>query len=136
MFWKIWRDEYLLSLRERTQSTLKFRRIQSHFSPSVDDVVLIKDDIPRGCWRVGKVLRLVTSDGCVRSAKVALPSGRVIARPLNLLYPIEVCEVASKMCENCEENTPLPSEQESTPHRTTRSAAKHAKAKIKQILSE
>ena len=137
MFWKIWRDEYLLSLRERTQSTLKFRRIQSHFSPSVDDVVLIKDDIPRGCWRVGKVLRLVTSrDGCVRSAKVALPSGRVIARPLNLLYPIEVCEAASKMCENGEENTPLPSEQESISHRTTRSAAKHAKAKIKQILSE
>ena len=137
MFWKIWRDEYLLSLRERTQSTLKSRRIQSHFSPSVDDVVLIKDDIPRGCWRVGKVLRLVTSrDGCVRSAKVALPSGRVIARPLNLLYPIEVCEAASKMCENGEENTPLPSEQESTSHRTTRSAAKHAKAKIKQILSE
>ena len=108
MFWKIWRDEYLLSLRGRTQSTLKFRRIQSQFSPSVDDVVLIKDDIPRGCWRVGKVLRLVTSrDGCVRSAKVALPSGRVIARPLNLLYPIEVREAVEKMCENCEENTPL-----------------------------
>ena len=46
MFWKIWRDEYLLSLRERTQSMLKSRRVQSNISPSVGDIVLIKDDIP------------------------------------------------------------------------------------------
>ena len=64
---------------------LKSRRIQIHFSPNVDDIVLIKDDIPRGCWKVGRMVSLVFSlDGCVRSAKVALSSERVIARPLNL----------------------------------------------------
>ena len=54
MFWRIWRYEYLLSLRERTQRKLKSGRIQSHFTPNIGDVVLVKDDLPRGCWRIGK----------------------------------------------------------------------------------
>ena len=57
-------------------------------------MVLIKDNVLRGCWKVGKVVSLVSSlDDCVRSANVSLSSGRVIARPLNLLYPLEVCGV-------------------------------------------
>ena len=91
----MWRDEYLLSLRERMQSTLKSGRIKSQSAPSVGDVVLIKDDLPHGCWRLGKLLSLVTSrDGQIRSAKVYLCSGCVIAHPLNLLYPVE----ASNKC--------------------------------------
>ena len=90
-FWNVWRDDYLLSLRERTQSMLKTGRNHSQFSLSVDDVVLIKEDIPRGCWRMGKVIKLVSSsDGSVRSAKIKMPSGKVFGRPLNLLFPIEV----------------------------------------------
>ena len=61
-FWKVWRDEYLLSLRERMQSTLKSGRIKSQSAPSVGDVVLMKDDLPRGCWRLGKLLSQVTMD--------------------------------------------------------------------------
>ena len=61
---------------------LKTGRIHSHVSPSVDHVVLIKDDIPRGCWRMGKVIKLVSSsDGSVRSAKIRMPSGKVFGRP-------------------------------------------------------
>lgn len=137
LFWKVWRDEYLLSLRERTQSVLKSRRIQSHFSPNVDEFVLIKDDIPRGCWRVGRVVSLVFSlDGCVRSAKVALSSGRVIARLLNLLFPIDVCKNTSESRENCEQQPSVSSKHESSNLRTMRTAAKQAKEKIKQILSD
>ena len=61
-FWKVWRDEYLLSLRERMQSTLKSGRIKSQSASSVVDVVLIKDDLPRGCWRLGKLLSLLEMD--------------------------------------------------------------------------
>ena len=40
-----------------------------------------------------KVVNLVQSrDGYVRSAKVSMPSGRIIGRPINLLFPIEVSE--------------------------------------------
>ena len=89
MFWRIWRNKYLLSLRERTQRKLKSGRMQSHFTPNVGDVVLVKDDLPRGCWRIGKVVNLVQSrDGHVRSAKVSMPSGRIIGRPINLLFSI------------------------------------------------
>lgn len=89
-FWQIWRNDYLLSLRERTQIKLKETRIQSPYSATVGDVVLIKDDLPRGNWRLGRIQELIKSvDGEIRSAKVLLPSNKVIGRPLNLLYPIE-----------------------------------------------
>lgn len=89
-FWKTWRDDYLLSLRERTQVNMKESRIKSNFLPSVGDVVLIKDDLPRGKWRIGKIHELIKSrDGEARSAKVLLPSQKLIGRPLNLLFPLE-----------------------------------------------
>ncbi|MCG7892044.1 MAG: hypothetical protein N0C80_17530, partial [Candidatus Thiodiazotropha endolucinida] len=82
MFWKNWYDGYLLSLRERTQSQLKCGRIQSAAVPEVGYVVLVKEDMPRGCRKLGKVIHLVVSrDGHTRSAKVRLSSGRVIGRP-------------------------------------------------------
>ncbi len=57
-FWKIWRNEYLLSLRERTQTQLKTGRIQSPSDPSVGDIVLVKDDVSRGVletWKTNTV---------------------------------------------------------------------------------
>ena len=42
---------------------------------------------------MGRIMNLVTSrDGQIRSAKVLLPSKKIIGRPLSLLYPIE-CKV-------------------------------------------
>ena len=50
--------------------------------------VPIKDNLPRGSWRKGKLIELMTSfDEQVRAAKIKLASKRVISRPLNLLYP-------------------------------------------------
>ncbi|XP_053376547.1 uncharacterized protein LOC123535785 [Mercenaria mercenaria] len=90
-FWKTWRNDYLLNLRERTQTKLKSSRIQSQSMPSKGEVVLIKDDCPRGCWKLGKITDLcISSDGNIRSAKVKTSSGRVLGRPLSLLYPLEV----------------------------------------------
>ena len=90
-FWKIWREEYLLSLRERTQTKLKCGRVQSPYVPNIGDVVIIKDNTPRGMWKLGRLVKLIISnDGQIRSAKVTLSSGNIISRPLNLLYPLEV----------------------------------------------
>ena len=89
-FWRVWRDSYLLSLRERTQMKLKTPRIQASVAARVGHVVLIKDDMPRGCWRVCKIAELIrSSDGNIRSAKIRLPTRKLISRPLNSLYPIE-----------------------------------------------
>lgn len=89
-FWKIWTDDYLLSLRERPQRKLKEPRTKSPFSANVGDVILIKDDLPRGMWRIGRIHELMKSrDGQTRSAKVLLPTNKIIGRPLSLLYPVE-----------------------------------------------
>ena len=65
-FWKAWRDDYLLSLRERTQYKLKSGRIQSHQELNVDDIVIVKDETPRGLWKLAKIVELnVSRDGLV-----------------------------------------------------------------------
>ena len=59
--------------------------------------MLLKDIVPRGCWKLGKVVNLVSScDWLIRSAKVLLPSGRTIGRPLNPLCPIDISENSNK----------------------------------------
>lgn len=92
-FWKIWKDDYLICLRERTQSSLRQARVKAPFSVRVGDIVMIKDDLPRGTWKMGKIVELRQSrDGQVRSAKVKQASGKILGRPLKLLYPLE-CSV-------------------------------------------
>ena len=89
-FWKMWKHDYLVSLRERFQTKLKASRIQSHDSAGVGNVVQIHDNLPRGSWKIGMIHELGESgDGQVRSARVRLPSGRMIGRALNMLHPIE-----------------------------------------------
>jgi hypothetical protein len=92
-FWKLWRKEYLLSLRERFQSSLKHPRKQSRQSPSQGDIVLVKEDLPRGRWKSAKIVMLNRgADKRIRSAQVLLPSQRLTTRPLSCLYPIEMSE--------------------------------------------
>lgn len=131
-FLSTWREDYLISLRERTQSHLKSGRIQSTHFPTEEDIVLVKDDVPRGCWKLAKIVSLASSrDGEIRSAKVQLSSGRVIGRPLNLLYPLEITEKEEK-CDNQNEF----SEKENTQSqvRPKRSTVEETMRRIKQSL--
>ena len=89
-FWHLWRNDYLLNLRERTQMVLKGPRKQAHDVPQVGDVVLIKENLPRGRWKVGSIHELIKGrDQMVRSAKVLVSPNCYLHRALNLLYPIE-----------------------------------------------
>ena len=90
LFWKLWRDENLLSLRERLQTQLKMGRIQSPSEPAIGDIVVIKDDTSCRCWKIGKIVDLFKSrDGQTRSARVRLSPAKVLNRSSNLLYPTE-----------------------------------------------
>ncbi len=72
---------------------MKSPRVLSHSVPCVGDVVLIKDDILRGQWKMGKLSNLtVSQDGQIRSAEIRTSTGNVLRRPLNLLFPIETAE--------------------------------------------
>lgn len=66
---------------------------------SVGDVELVEEDnVPRFCWRVGLVERLIYGkDSPVRGAVVTvLKARREISRPVNKLYPIESIENRKK----------------------------------------
>ena len=132
-FWKLWRDEYLTSLRERTQCCLRSTRIQSPFHCQVGDIILIKDSLPRGCWKIGRIAELLRSrDGLHRSAKLRLPSGKLLCRPLKLLYPIE-CTLDSGVEKV---HRPLSNNGSKLTMRPLRKSAVQARQKIKEQLSE
>lgn len=47
---------------------------------------------PRGTWKYGKIIQLVSStDGKIRSAIVQLSKNKNLQRPNKLLYPLEMC---------------------------------------------
>ena len=93
-FWKRWRKEYLLELREHHRT-----RCVTHGSDAdiqVGAIVTVYDDShPRGMWRLGVVEELIIgADGVTRGARVRVISktGRptTLRRPIQLLYPLEV----------------------------------------------
>jgi len=93
LFWKRWRREYLIELREAH----RFGKTGSKKAQiSVNDLVVVHDENqPRGFWRLAKVENVIVGiDGEVRGATVRVSSRdgnvTVLQRPLSLLYPLEI----------------------------------------------
>ncbi len=85
-FWTRWKDEYLGLLRERNDLR---KRFGVAMDPSIGDVVLIHDDLPRANWKLGVIVRLFKKDGQARVA--ALKVGKAVTtRAIYKLYPLEV----------------------------------------------
>ena len=134
--WQVWKDDYLLNLRERSQTHVKGPRIQAAEEPKVGSVVLLKEDLPRGVWKMGKITELISSsDGKFRTAKVLLPTKKVLKRPLNLLYPLECGSVQE--IETTQNGGQLKQtvEDTSTTLRPTRAAATRAREQMQRLLS-
>ena len=74
-FWKYWRNYYLKSLRERTQLQHKKRRIGVNRKPSVGEVVTIKEEIPRGSWKIGTITNLRKSKDGQALNRVVISTG-------------------------------------------------------------
>ncbi|VDM97290.1 unnamed protein product, partial [Onchocerca ochengi] len=91
-FWEIGKEEYLTSLRERTQMEHKSPRIVEVRVPSKGENVLVKEaEVPRGTWKLAKIEELNESaDGKVRSVQIKLPNGKILNRSVNVLYPLEI----------------------------------------------
>ena len=130
-FWKSWKDDYLLSLRETHTVNLRQRRILAPTSPAVGDVVLIKEDLPRANWRLGKIQEIHTSaDDQVRSATVLTADRRLLKRPVSLLYPIEIQQdtVQSKTNEDPVASPPTRSD------RPSRAAANASRSRLRELI--
>ena len=90
-FWTIWQREYLLSLRERRPSSATNGHAATASLPSVGDVVLLMDTLPRGRWKLAVIQELpISFDGEVRSAVLRTSTDDSVSRPLNKLVPLEL----------------------------------------------
>ena len=95
-FWRMWCNDYLLSLRSTHTTHHSQGRSVLHRTPAIGEVVLIKDQLPRASWRLGKVCEVhVSADDKIRSASVTTADRRTLKRPLSLLYPLELSVTAT-----------------------------------------
>ena len=77
-------------LRQRSAWNHAGPRLQRDDVPKIGEVVLVEDNMrPRNLWTVARILEL-QGKGAIRNAKLAMPNGRVLSRPINRLYPLEV----------------------------------------------
>ena len=90
-FWKRWQWEYLTALRERDENKTAGK---GRSPKEEDDVVVHKDGVKRGLWKMRVVEGLICGrEKEVRGAHVrVITRGRDvhITRPVQKLYPIEV----------------------------------------------
>lgn len=83
-FWRRWRREYVPHLIERS----KWPNIQRNLRRG-DLVLVVDDNVPRGQWRLGRVMAPIASaDGLIRSAEVLTKSGTCV-RPVGKLALLE-----------------------------------------------
>ena len=91
-FWKRWKNEYLLELREAH----RHNKGTDAAPVQVGDVVVIhNENQPRGFWKLARVERtIVGRDGKIRGAEVQVATSHgqptVLHRPIQCLYPLEI----------------------------------------------
>ena len=149
-FWNVWRQEYLSSLRERSQASLKGPRSNTDCIPKVGEVVLVKENLPRGYWKVGRICELFQSrDKRIRSARITFGPNKFVNRALSYLYPIECpdekvtdnshsSQVEGRSDDNvnvsdCDSNDKVANVMSTT--RPTRQASIEARQRLKQWLN-
>ena len=127
-FWTLWKTDYLAALREKQRATLPNRRPTVDQLPGIGDVVLIGDSTSRGCWQLGRIIRLHHSrDTAIRSAELQLPNKRTIHRPLSALYPLESAAHDTQLTSRPSANHPSPPP---SPRRSRRAAAQIANQRL------
>lgn len=95
--------------------------------------MVVKDDqTPRTHWKIGRVVDIIKShDGYVRSARIFMPSKRVITRPVNHLFPLELhVSPATDNANSTSSNTPHETQ------RTLRPAAAQALQRLAALYDD
>ena len=100
-FWKRWRAEYLLQLRECHRYSMGARSMPQHGLKQGDVVLVHNDKHLRGFWKLTRIERLLEGpDKQIRGAVIRIPSrssSTILRRPLNCLYPLEItCQAVNK----------------------------------------
>lgn len=91
-FWEIWKREYLTSLRERIQREHNSPKGAEVRRPYENEIVLVNEpEIPRGMWKLARIKEIKRGrNGEARNAIIEMPHGKLLSRPINVLYPLEI----------------------------------------------
>ena len=69
---------------------LKSQRVEASELPGIGDVIQIKENILRGSWKIGKIVKLISNkERHTKAATIILPTRCTINRPLNMIHPLE-----------------------------------------------
>lgn len=139
-FWKRWRAEYLLELRECHRYGDRNAGLGTD-AIQVGDIVLVHGESrPRAQWRLGKVELLKKgADGHVRSASVRVHSKGtrtiLLKRPVKRLYPLEAnCSLNNEAGPtDCGSETETQLETGVPRRRSQRAAALSARDRLKAL---
>lgn len=140
-FWKIWRAEYITALREKHTRHIKQTRVKQNYIPQLNDVVLLEENLPRGQWRLAKVVQLIPSnDNQIRAVKIKTPSGKILCRSPRCLFPIET-SVSVDNDNNCDSIVPDSNDDNDAttsqpPVKTRRQAAVSARNFIRHVTNQ
>ena len=140
-FWRRWRQEYLVELREAHRF---ISGTSTGASIAVNDLVILHNESQtRGFWKIARVENtIVGKDGKIRGATVRVSAGdgstKLLQRPVSLLYPLEVsCKSDSTKTNDCTDDhrsncgEKKLTEAEPTSQRPTRAAAARAVERVK-----
>ena len=137
-FWRRWRREYLLELREAH----RHHRSKGETELSEGDIVLVyTENQPRSNWKLGRIEHMIVgADNQKRAATVRISKkGRTstLNRPIQHLYPLEVGSHSdivtdSEQLDEDESHvtTPEPTDANMSSHRPARPAAAQARDRI------
>lgn len=144
-FWKRWRSEYLLELREYHRHN---EVIQSTLQQGLNqgDIVLLHDEKKsRGFWKLARIEKLLKgSDDQIRGAMIRVSSrssSTILRRPLKCLYLLEItCQEGSDPKRDDVKDTEVREtpvvEDVPTGNRPRRAAAQKAREWVKTVVSQ
>ncbi len=123
-YWKRWTKEYLVDLREYHKLQYK-----GDGTPDIqeDDIVTIEDENRKNrlSWKIGRVKSVRKGlDNIIRGAKIKLAIGRIIERPVQKVYPLEL---SPRNVLSTNNNKPLESTEQHVVIRPRRKAASLAR---------
>ena len=133
-FWRRWKREYLLELREHHRTQAKGGIA---YTLERGEIVTVYDEgHPRGLWRLGRIDDVIlSSDGKVRGVYVKVMSKnghtKIFRRPIQHIYPLEVrSNSTNPSSENQQNSTEEPSTNIDIQRRPVRKAALQARDRV------
>ena len=86
---------WILTKFKRTIQESNQTKAISKLYPKIGQIVHLKENLPRGAWKLCKIIKLIEiEDGEIKAATLLLNTDK---RKINLLYPLETASVSDEL---------------------------------------